>query len=466
MNSIKHIIDSIVDLNDRPLDNQQIIDIILPRRADNSSYSIHDVDDKIYPIRDEVEALQREKNDHFDEVLDESVKIRLENLYQNLHNIQLNVMKLQCDIAFTKEQYYTVKNKCDNSIVHEYRDSLGEEILLRKSLQEQIFKPATDYFNKLLVYFTYSIENCRSACTYQSANLMQSFDWTQYYQIIALIRACAKAIVDVDRFERLHQKSELVQIIEFKFKQPLDQLELNDFVEFPDAYSLETQLMVTRNGGQENQSFKEFLTNNKLVNAVITANEPIPYLMYEFTYQKLRQHTIDCCTLLVALNMNYIEANLTDGINIDKLNGTENPNRSMVQLEEQQALPIYAFSPQEYITQIGQHLLTLRKQTEQFDQGENRYLKFGIEHLKDAQDIPVDLHRDKTITKTIMRCITGHTIRSLLGRTTQSVLNQLTTNGRRQLATDALYLDNVLEDLGLLDSDEPNVQKFKSLLMQ
>ena len=129
---------------------------------------------------------------------------------------------------------------------------------------------------------------------------------------------------------------------------------------------------------------------------------------------------------------------------------------------------MYAFSPQEYITQIGQHLLTLRKQTEKYDQMEHdkRPLELALRSLSTLEFIEFGVKSCKKVTEIVLKCIARLCIRSFLGRTSNSVMSRLTENGRRQLSTDALYLDNVLEDLGALNTNEANVMKFKALLIE
>ena len=128
-----------------------------------------------------------------------------------------------------------------------------------------------------------------------------------------------------------------------------------------------------------------------------------------------------------------------------------------------EALPSYAFSPQDYITQIGLHLLALKKQTEKFDQIDNEPLMRALSYLKFVTNCEVDVAKFQSATEIVLKCVARQIIRSLVGRTTVSILAQLNGNGLKQIATDAMYLDGVLKDLNLLDNSDPFVDRFKSL---
>lgn len=450
---IKSILESIISSGERPSPND-ILDLTLPRK--DGAYSIEEVESRLHLFRDEIEDLQRDSNNQFEISLGKDVSDKLQNLYQRLHNVQLDIMKLQCEIAFTKEKYDAVNVACNNSIIRERREMLITETNLRKTLQQSKFEPIKEFFDRFATFLVATVTNCSRIYSYNSANYLQFFDWTHYHSVMFLLRACGKAFIDLDRFERLYQSD--LDIVDMTFKQPIDQIDFKNFLELQESYNLESNLEITLRNRPRDQEFKDFLTDPN-IEAVLTTNAPLNYLVFESLLIRFKSINVDCCKLLVDLNMNYIEAHLTDGINIDKLNGGDDVDSS-----DQQPLPLYAVSPQEYIIQIGQHLLTLRKQTDQFDSIGNESLKYALESLKQAQDDPIDA-KVHTTTDIVMRCIARHCIRSLLGRTSNSIVSKLTPKGRRQLATDALYLDNVLEDLGLLGTNEPNIEKFKGLLI-
>lgn len=455
----KQILAKIINSDDS-LPINHILELVLPPK--HSDYSIQEIEDTLRSVYNEVEQVQRDHNDKFDLILDEPVQEKLKNLCQDLHKTQLDVMKLQCDIAFAKEQHDIVTTVCNSKVIQERRELLEKEQNLKKSLQQMKFHPVRDFFHKFVNHLDTSIATCRKLLAYQASNYQQTFDWGHYHQTMFLLRACGKTVIDIDRLERLYQSG--IDLVSVAFKQPTDKMDLNNFIELRATYSLESQMDVLLDEHNQRCDFGQFIMAQN-VRAILDSREEINFELFRSDLEKLKSITIDCCRLIIDLNLNYIEAHFTDGINIDKLNGSSNTPTTLPSTDEQ-TLPSYAFSPQEYITQIGQHLLTLRKQTEQFDQINNEPLKLALESLEQAQNIPLDVKSCKTITEIVLRCIARHCIRSLIARTTNSILSKLTTNGRTQLATDVMYLDNVLEDLGLLGPSEPNVEKFKSLFTQ
>lgn len=447
---------------DQPVTCIDLINNILPVR--DQPYSLDEIDANLRAFKSSIENIQESSNQSFKTVLDKATSEKLCNIYNGLESTQLDVIKLQCDISKTRESFVAIKPICDNPLIRERRDMIVLERRLREQLQQMKFEPVKKFFEKFVDYLCTSVANCRKLFFYQSSNYSQAFEWTHYHHIMYLLQACGKTISDIERVERLFiDDSRLNSLI---FKQQIEKMDFNNFIQFPNLFSIESQLEIVDDKSQR-LSFDQYISTH-LDNILTPARgEPSSHSEYlSAVTQRLRTVTSDCCGLMVELNLNYIEALFTDGINIDRLNGHETGSGQQATGGVEETLPYYAFSPQEYITQIGQHLLTLRKQTEQFDTPANEPLKIGLQFLEQEQKVQMDIASCKSVTETVLKCIARHCIRSLLGRTGSSILTKLTSNGKRQLITDALYLDNVLEDLSLLDADEPYVEKFKNLLKQ
>lgn len=459
------VLDKILQ-SETDLDEAQILDYLLPPTG--AHYSWNDIDKALEAFNIEVERVQRDNNDQFDQVLDENVQQKLKSLCSDLKKTQSDVMSLHHNISHAKEQFMKVRTICKGDLVKGRTELLENEKDLRQSLQRHKFANVILFFDKFLEHLDLSVESCRKLLAYNSSEYKQSFDWTYYHQAMFLLRACGKTMIDIDKFERLYL-SKLEYLRGLVLKQSLDQIDLNNFIQFQTTYSLESQFDVLVDQTFENQSTQRMdfglFAHNQGVRNILNSSNAIKYELFQEKLEKLGSITVECCRLLIDLNLGYIEAHFTEGINIDRLNGCDN-GTAETQTSNQQILPLYAFSPQEYITQIGQHLLTLRKQTEQFDHIDSRPLKLALEYLQQAQNVQIDVRSCVSVTDIILKCISRHCIRSLEGRTSNSILSRLTPNGRRQLATDAMYLDNVLEDLGLLTANEPHVEKFKSLFAQ
>lgn len=444
-NSIQAILSS----NDT-LKPAQIIDLLLPVN-ENSSYNIDSIDKRLREIRGCLEDIQRKNNNHFDQILSQSSEeqAELRSLNQNLHKTQLDIMKLDCDIAFTREQYNIVNSIKSNPVVKEKREILAEESKLRISLRLAKFKPLERFFERITDHLETSLTTIqRLDQTFQPMRVVQHFDWDRYHKTICLVRICGQTLFDINRFERLYQSD--AKLVSIQWRQPIETIDITDLAEF----SMDSLLTIKT-------ELNDGLTVEGLFSSLNLEDrcpeELKEYMVFKQVYERTRSTTIRCCKIIVEQNMNYLDLHLTEGIQIERLNGTESTSDSQV-------LPLYAFSPQEYITQIGQHLLTLRKQMEQFDQLNSESLRIGLELLDEAQDLTKGVKQCGSVTETLVKCISNLCIRSLLGRTNNSILSKLSPNGRRQLATDALYLDNVLEDLAILDQHSPYVHKFKQLL--
>lgn len=107
-------------------------------------------------------------------------------------------------------------------------------------------------------------------------------------------------------------------------------------------------------------------------------------------------------------------------------------------------LPDYSFAPQEYITQIGQYLMTLPQHLEPFLLRDNPALTLALSvAVSDGVGGSADLLLAGVARTT---CLTY--CDRILG------ISQLNSSACKQLATDIDYLGNVLEDLGLGLSDQ------------
>lgn len=107
-------------------------------------------------------------------------------------------------------------------------------------------------------------------------------------------------------------------------------------------------------------------------------------------------------------------------------------------------MPDFSFAPQEYITQIGEYLMTLPQHLEPYMSGDTSNLARafrqavfpGSKNVGDCES-PVDF---------LLGCIAVSSCESYL--TAISAIPSLTNNSARQLAVDIGYLGDILDDLG------------------
>jgi len=107
-------------------------------------------------------------------------------------------------------------------------------------------------------------------------------------------------------------------------------------------------------------------------------------------------------------------------------------------------LPEFSFSPQEYITQTGEYLMTLPQHLEPYMSGDTSHLSraFRSGEFPGSQDIgdrdsPVDF---------ILGCIAASTCQAYI--TNLNRVPVLNNNSARQLGIDIGYLGDILDDLG------------------
>lgn len=109
--------------------------------------------------------------------------------------------------------------------------------------------------------------------------------------------------------------------------------------------------------------------------------------------------------------------------------------------EENTELPDYSFAPQEFITEIGQYLLTLPQHLEPLLLSPSIQLRSALEQCDDRYATSV-ASADVLLSLLSDECCALY----------EEKINQITTidtRGAKQLATDIEYLGSVLDELGL-----------------
>ncbi|KAK4882796.1 hypothetical protein RN001_006115 [Aquatica leii] len=121
-------------------------------------------------------------------------------------------------------------------------------------------------------------------------------------------------------------------------------------------------------------------------------------------------------------------------------------------------LPDYSFSPQEYITQIGQYLMTLPQHLEPFLFRDNpslsSALKAADEEYNNANNV------EGALADVLLSIIARALCQAYCDQITS--IGELSNSASRQLAHDIGYLENVLGDLGL--SLTENLRQVMALL--
>ncbi|XP_060524695.1 conserved oligomeric Golgi complex subunit 7 [Cylas formicarius] len=121
-------------------------------------------------------------------------------------------------------------------------------------------------------------------------------------------------------------------------------------------------------------------------------------------------------------------------------------------------LPDYSFSPQEYITQIGQYLMTLPQHLEPFLFRENPSLMCALKSID--QEYATAANTEGALAQVFLKIVARGTCNNFCDKILS--VCQLSHSASRQLAHDISYLNNVLQDLGISLSE--NLQQLSLLL--
>ncbi|XP_059098482.1 conserved oligomeric Golgi complex subunit 7-like [Tigriopus californicus] len=117
----------------------------------------------------------------------------------------------------------------------------------------------------------------------------------------------------------------------------------------------------------------------------------------------------------------------------------------------EQDMPDFSFSPHEYITQIGQYLMTLPQHLEPYMTNENPALARAFQERVFPYCSGIGENCEQNPADFILACITQASCDTYQGVILK--IPTLSTNSTKQLACDVAYLGDILEDLGHCLSD-------------
>eukprot|EP00095_Tigriopus_kingsejongensis_P003579 maker-scaffold140_size315649-snap-gene-2.23 protein:Tk03579 transcript:maker-scaffold140_size315649-snap-gene-2.23-mRNA-1 annotation:"conserved oligomeric golgi complex subunit 7" len=112
----------------------------------------------------------------------------------------------------------------------------------------------------------------------------------------------------------------------------------------------------------------------------------------------------------------------------------------------EQDMPDFSFSPQEYITQIGQYLMTLPQHLEPYMTNENPALARTFQERVFPYCSGIGENSEQNPADFILACIANASCDTYQGVILK--IPTLSTNSNKQLACDVAYLGDILEDLG------------------
>ncbi|KAK9878962.1 hypothetical protein WA026_003781 [Henosepilachna vigintioctopunctata] len=121
-------------------------------------------------------------------------------------------------------------------------------------------------------------------------------------------------------------------------------------------------------------------------------------------------------------------------------------------------LPDYSFTPQEYITEIGQYLMTLPQHLEPFLFRDNPSLTYVLKAIDQEYNVASD--DESALATVFLKLVAKGTCQVFCDKILS--ICELNYEASRQLSHDIGYLGNVLQDLGLTLSE--NLQQLSVLL--
>ncbi|OAD53599.1 Conserved oligomeric Golgi complex subunit 7, partial [Eufriesea mexicana] len=282
-----------------------------------------------------------------------------------------------------------------------------------------LLKSLTSYFNKYL-------EKYQAAIRQLERRKVKHEDWNLFQMCLTLMQTIGDFLGQIQQFE----KSLVTDIIEASNK------------------------LQSTTGSVFNQ-YQKLLLNTSSQNEL--ENLTASFLKEEETIldsiiKSIHKH---CSDLHRATYEVIFAPILTQLLQVQKAPAWSTEANKMTHLSAD--LPDYSFAPQEYITQVGQYLMTLPQHLEPFLLRENPSL---TQALKAADTQYAQSSTESGFTGILLDIVAKETCQMFLDQTLG--ICQLNSAACKQLATDIDYLGNVLEELGLSLSE--NLQQMSVLL--
>ncbi|XP_014661892.1 PREDICTED: conserved oligomeric Golgi complex subunit 7-like isoform X2 [Priapulus caudatus] len=257
-------------------------------------------------------------------------------------------------------------------------------------------------------------------------------NWSLYQQALRIIQVCGELLLHVEDFDKTLREQLLS--VATKFTPVADDipLELEHGTDTRgNPFMLMDQLLLDRQADR--------MALYELINHCKKHKDEI-CLLYD-TQTNVRTLCEDVHRFAFNVVFSQIENHLQDmhsmkAWQLDKAGGA-----LMVDL------PSFGLSPQEYITKIGQYLMTLPQHIEPFIIGDNAALLAALQHARlpytDGKGHIADVWLEVFANATQQ-----HYVEAILR------ITELTPHAIKQLVTDVDYLTNVFDDLGLHPTEE------------
>ncbi|XP_056005871.1 conserved oligomeric Golgi complex subunit 7-like isoform X3 [Ostrea edulis] len=395
-------------------------------KADNTNHvtSLDHLLLELYaPYRQYISTYQSLEEDKLGKDL-ESIKLDHEEIFETVQLLAVSVNKL---FNFAKE----ANDRCLN-----LTNGCGY-VFMMDSLKT--------YFSNYCKEFRRVLTNIKEKCR-TSRRAGEEEDWTHFQHTLRIIQTCGDLIMHMDELDgnivscmmqtiahytnpsspvkeigklRCYYKSRC-EIAEEIFFGKVSALEAHASLFLGNPHDIENlEGLVTRLGEGDMPSVLED-TKKELCKL----SEDVHKFSFDIVFATLRGYLADVCHLEIWTSKSAGGALTSD-------------------------LPTFSLSPQEYITKVGQYLMTLPQHLEPFTMQDNPSVLVALKHGKlpytDETELPE--HVSDLWLESIARG-TMHLYSEQILK-----IHELSNHATKQIITDIDYLCNVLDDLGLHASD-------------
>ncbi|XP_066586605.1 conserved oligomeric Golgi complex subunit 7 [Prorops nasuta] len=284
-----------------------------------------------------------------------------------------------------------------------------------------------ELLKSLQTYFSKYLDKYRVTVRHLEKRKVKNEDWNLFQMCMTLMQSIGDLLGQVEQFE----KSLVVDIIEInnKFQSSVNK-----------SFQQYTKLLLNGAGQKDFENLVAFVQqeDKTILDSTIKAIQKLCADLHHTTYE-----IIFAPIFTQLLLVQKAPAWSTDSGKITNLNSD---------------LPDYSFAPQEYITQVGQYLMTLPQHLEPFLLRDNPSLILAL-RAADAQ-YAQQSSSESGFTGVLLDILAKGTCQMFQDQTLG--IYRLNSFACKQLATDIDYLGNVLEELGLSLSE--NLQQMSLLL--
>lgn len=305
-------------------------------------------------------------------------------------------------------------------------------IILSQTLQE--------YIRRYIAQFERILVNIREKCRLDSS-AVDAEEWSTFQNSLRIIQTCGDVILHAEELDQLLISSvvstvgKYVNISSPSHQHSRTSVKLSPFRDY------KTLLLASNDDRQALQLLMKQLDTGDSVTLLESARQDIHTLCshvhqfaFDIVFAPLKLHLADVPTMPVWKSE-------TTGMAL-----TSN-------------LPDFSLAPQEYITQVGQYLMTLPQQLEPFTMSDNPMLAVALRHgklpyISELAEVSESTSNQwlESVARGTVHVFTEHILK----------IRELTEQSTKQLIMDIEYLMNVLDDLGLEATD--NIKTLLTLL--